>query len=466
MIDWKDKRVTVMGLGLFSGGVAVTRFLAARGARVTVTDLKGADELAPSLAAIKDLAERVVLGKHDEADFRCADVVVHSPAVSADSPYLQLARAAGIPVLTEVEIFFQACRGTILGVTGTSGKSTTTALLGAMLAAAGFPTHVGGNIGRSLLADVETIRPSDLVVLELSSFQLEALANLGVSPRGAVVTNLAPNHLDRHRTYENYVAAKKNIILFQKPDDFVVLNADCADLCSWEPRCVNVFLFSRRAPVAFGAFREADRLYLARNGEPAAFLAAGDIPLRGEHNVENVLAAAAAAAAAGAPPAAIARAVRDFKALPHRLELVATVNGIACYNDSKATTPDSAVQALRSFDSPILLIAGGYDKGSDFSAFAREVASRARLAVLIGSTGGKLERLIAEADPDGRARLLRVASLDEAVSSALSLGAPGDVLLLSPACASYDMFTNFEERGDQFTRLVLSRAGYDSSSGT
>ena len=450
MREWKGKRVTVMGLGAFSGGVTVTRFLTRAGAKVTVTDLKDGRELRSSLDAIKGLGVRLVLGRHEEADFRDTDCVIRSPAVPDNSPYLEIARQTGVPIDSETNLFFRYCPSRIVGVTGSNGKSTTTALLGAMLASAHITAHVGGNIGRSLLLELDSIREDDLVVMELSSFQLEDLGRLARSPHGALVTNLAPNHLDRHGTYEAYCEAKRNIIRFQDKGDLAVLNADCADLALWRPVCDRVLYYSRMSQVDNGAFARGGNLILAREGQTKTLMARDEIPLRGEHNVENVLGAAAAASALGAEVEAIAAAVRDFRALPHRLEHVGTAEGMACYNDSIATTPEAAICALRSFDCPICLIAGGYDKGSDFTALGREIASRVRLLILIGETADK----IAGGAAGGGAAILRAKNLDQAVSAALERGRAGEVLLLSPACASYDMFRNFEDRGERFRSLI------------
>ena len=456
--DWQNKRVTVMGLGLFSGGVAVTRFLVRHGARVTVTDLKDEDELAESVAAVRDLGVRLVLGRHEEQDFADADWIVKSPAVPETSAYLKLARERGVAITSEVRLFFAYCRAPIVGVTGSNGKSTTTALLGAMLAETERTTHVGGNIGRSLIDEVDSIAPDDLVVMELSSFQLEDLGELRRSPRGAVVTNLSPNHLDRHGTYENYCRAKENIVRFQTKDDFAVLNADDKDLATWAPACGRVRRFSVRGPVADGACLEGEKLVLKKGGCPLLLLSRREIPLIGEHNVENVLAAAAAADALGASTDAIATGVRRFKGLPHRIEHVGCVDGIDCYNDSIATTPESTIRALCSFDRPVLLVAGGYDKGAEFHELAREIRGSVRALVLIGKTAERIRACLDEGDGLPQTQVLLAETIEDAVDVAIGAGQPGDVLLLSPACASYDMFTNFVERGNRFTAAVRARA--------
>ena len=454
--DWQGKRVTVMGLGLFSGGVAVTRFLARHGARITVTDLKTEAQLHKSLADIRDLGVRLVLGGHDEQDFTDTDCVIRSPAVPDTSPFVAAALEAGVPVTSEMNLFFRYCRGRIVGITGSNGKSTTTALLGGMLTEAGLPCLVGGNIGRSLIDNVDDIAPRDLVVVELSSFQLDDLGPLAVSPYGAVVTNLSPNHLDRHHTYENYAHAKQNIIRFQEPDGFAVLNADCQDLSSWKPVCTRTRAFSRRAVVSDGAYLDGDELVLVRGDKREGLLPKDQIPIPGRHNLENVLAAAAAADLLGAPAEAIATGARRFKGLPHRIEHILCAHGVDCYNDSIATTPESTLCALQSFDRPVVLIAGGYDKGVGFVELAEEICRSARVLVLIGETAPLIADCVAAADTEHRVAVQRAPSLEDAVEGALAAGRAGDVLLLSPACASTDMFANFTERGERFAALVRS----------
>jgi len=454
--DWSGKRVTVMGLGLFSGGVAVTKFLVRHGASVTVTDLKTEDELHTSAGDISNLGVRLVLGRHDERDFTDTDCVIRSPAVRGDSPFVAAAQAAGVPVTSETNLFFQYCRGRIIGITGSNGKSTTTALLGGMLTEAGLPCLVGGNIGRSLIERVDDITPRHLVVMELSSFQLDDLGPLAVSPFGAVVTNLSPNHLDRHPTYEDYARAKQNILRFQGPEGFAVLNADCQDLSSWKPVCERKRTFSIRAVGDDGAYVDGDELVLASDGKRKGFLRKDEIPIPGNHNLENVLAAAAAADVVGASAEAIALWVRRFKGLPHRLEHIVCADGIDWYNDSDATTPESTIRGLQSFDGPVVLIAGGYDKEVDFSELAEEICGSVRVLILIGQTAQLIADCVGAADGERRVTVERASSLEDAVDRALAVVRRGDVVLLSPACASTDMFANFVERGERFSDLVRS----------
>mgnify|MGYP003871731811 CR=1 FL=1 len=461
--EFAGKRVTVMGIGLFGGGVGVARFLARQGAHVTATDLKDAATLAPSIAQLAGLPIALHLGGHTPADFTDADLVVVNPAVGDDSPYLALARNAGVQLETEINLFFKLCPAPILGITGSNGKSTATALAAHLLEAGPRRVWLGGNIGRSLLEDLDAIRPGDLVVLELSSFQLERLAWTGLSPALSVVLNLSPNHLDRHKTFEAYARAKQPIILNQRDTDAAILNADCEHVSTWGALGAGRKLFfSTRRPVERGAWRDGPRALWRDGGSPQELFRGGDLMLRGEHNLGNALAAAAAAVLCGVPIEAIAPRLAAFKPLEHRLEFVRTLDGVAYYNDSKATTPEAGIAGVEAFDEPVVLIAGGYDKHLPFDKFAEAVVKRAKAAVLIGATAARIRDAIAATGPAPITHVVTVptlsdaaATLAEAIATARALARPGDVVLLSPACASYDMFDNFEQRGALFKRLVM-----------
>ncbi len=442
--------VTVMGLGLFGGGVGAASYFARRGARVTVTDLKSAEALAPSLEALAGLEVTFRLGRHEASDFAGADVVVVSPAVPKPSPYPSAAERAGALVTSEMNLFLAACRAPIVGITGSSGKSTTTALAGEMLGRAG-PTRVGGNIGKSLLEEADMIRPDETVVLEMSSFQLEDLAPLGLAPHVAVVTCISENHLDRHGTMEAYIAAKKNILRFQTADDAAVLNADDAEVRSWreEARGRAVFYAVNR-PLAEGACFEGTRLVLRLEGKEESADLAGRLRLRGRHNLGNVLAAATAARLAGAPMEAIAAGAEAFRPLPHRLEPIGTAGGLGFVNDSKATTPAAARAAIEAFAEPIVLIAGGYDKHVDPAVLVEAIRRKVKAVVLMGATAEALARAIGSGGPP----VERADDMGDAVRRAVRLAAPGDVVLLSPGHASWDMFENYEYRGEAFRRAA------------
>ncbi|MEP0841296.1 MAG: UDP-N-acetylmuramoyl-L-alanine--D-glutamate ligase [Phycisphaerae bacterium] len=437
--DVKGRRVVVMGLGHFGGGIAVTRWLVDQGADVLVTDLASPDKLSDGLEQLKDLPVRLRLGGHDPADLDGCDLLVVSPAVPKErSPFVQQARARGIPISSEMNLFVERCptRG-VIGVTGSAGKSTTTAMIGAILSAAhaagALPrVWMGGNIGRSLLADLGAMRADHWVVLELSSFQLEDLAALRWSPRLAVITNLAPNHLDRHGTLEAYADAKMNIVRFQPADGRVFVHARDEEL-------------AERVRAA-GA---VDRL--RRYAFDPALADALRVP--GSHNRDNAAAAVAVAKAVGVGDEAIRRGLAAFTALPHRLEFVGQRDGVRYYNDSKSTTPESTRTALEAFDEPVVMLVGGFDKQIPLGDISRLLAARARATVCYGQTGPAFHREITAAG--GTAELVR-GTFEEAVAAARRLARPGDVVILSPACASYDMFKNYEERGETFKKLALA----------
>lgn len=445
MYDLRGKKVLVVGLGLFGGGVGAVRFFVRKGAQVTVTDLKPEEELRESLDALSGLPVRFVLGGHEVEDFVSSDIVVPGPAVPPDSPYLKAAEDSGVPVIWRDNLIFLLCRSPIVGVTGSNGKSTTTALLGEVLRMKDPRVLVGGNLGGSLLDEIESLPEDAPLVLELSSFQLEALAQICRSPQVAVVLNLSPNHIDRHKTFEAYMEAKRNIVRFQGPEGLVVLNRDDPLVWGWREE-------ARGRVVGFSACREVDGVFL--RGEE--ILADGrflferdDLHLPGLHNLYNAMAASAAALALGVEPEVVREAVRKFRGLPHRLEFVREVRGVRYYDDSKATTPEATVAALRTFEENVVLIAGGYDKGLPLGKLADEVSSRAKLVLLLGETGLKLAELVRGP------RVEICSSLEEALKEASSSAVPGDVVLLSPAAASYDTFRNYEERGDKFKELVM-----------
>ena len=521
---FSGKTVLVMGLGRFGGGVDVAKFAVAGGAKVIVTDSASPEKLSDS---IEQLAEfpgiEFHLGSHDPADFERADVVVANPAVAPDNEFLEIARRCGKCVTSQVNIFFELCPATIIGITGANGKSTTTALTAHLLRSAFLGTAnqessieyresriehressieyrgsriepressikhrqssiehrassienvwLSGNIGeRPLLTTIDQITPADLVVLELSSFQLEQLAQIERAPKIALLTNLTPNHLDRHGTFENYCAAKQNIFKFQNLDK--------------NSPAVSIF----NAEDEIGA--EWFEKYKSDPGRLCIKFSADDVPphirrafpLPGRANLSDLAAALVVAGYFRVPDNLIAACLPDFKPLPHRLELVAEINGVRWYNDSIATTPPSAIAALDAFDCPRIIIAGGYDKNLPFDELGEKIAGAAKAAILIGRTAQKIADAIRSAQaapaidnaqvslrgakrrsnlnerdttheiPDTKVEF--AASLAEAVDLAARLAESGDVVLLSPACASYDMFDNFQHRGRQFASLV------------
>lgn len=452
--NWRGKRVTVMGLGLFSGGVAAVRYFAREGAKVLVTDLRTGVELAESIARVKGPNVSFRLGAHRAGDFTDADLVVANPGVPVDNKFLNAARRAGVPIDAEMNLFFKSCRAPIVGVTGSNGKSTTAALIAHILQAAGRACHLGGNIGRSLLATVEKIRPRDVVVLEISSFQLEYLHLDRLSPHVAVALNVHPNHLDRHKTMRNYAAAKRHIVEHQGRGDFAVLNSDDPRVHAFgRATRAKLLFFSSRGPVRRGAWLDGDSVRYVFGRRRGVIRGLDRMKLIGLHNRENVCAAVAAAVALGVAPRTIQAAVLSFKPLPHRFQPVAVRRGVTYVNDSIATNPNSVAAALGCFEGNVLLIAGGSPKDIPYDPMIRPVLRKVKLLLLIGRTAREIKaavRAVSRLKPE----IVHARTLERAVTIARKRACPGDVVLLSPACASFDQFRNFEERGVRFTRLV------------
>ena len=452
-VTWKGRRVTVMGLGSFGGGTGLARYLAEQGASVTVTDLKDAAALQDSLASLRGLPIRFVLGEHRKDDFTDTDRVFVNPAVPLTSPYLELARSRGIPLDSELNLFVRQCPGRIVGITGSVGKTTTTSLLSSILSCHDARTVVGGNIGGSLLSRLSDINADSPVVLEISSFQLEHLDWLTYSPPLAVVLNLTPNHLDRHGTMAAYRAAKEVILAHQTTEDVAVLNWDDPGVRAMAA-CGNGrrLYYSVNESLESGVHLDGPALVLASEGEHRVLCNVSDLRLRGLHNLGNAAAAAAAAVTLGVSSNAISSGLQAFSGLPHRLEWIADKNEVAYFNDSKATTPFSTECALRAFEQPVLLLAGGYDKGTPFDDLALVMQNTVRVALLYGNTASKLAAALEQVPTPPE--VIQLSTLDDALRRAAALAQPGEVVLLSPACASYDQFPHYEARGDHFRALV------------
>ncbi|MFO7955995.1 MAG: UDP-N-acetylmuramoyl-L-alanine--D-glutamate ligase [Candidatus Brocadiia bacterium] len=458
--------VTVMGLGLFGGGEGAVRYLARAGARVTVTDLKSADQLAEPIGRLSDLPVEYVLGEHREADFTSASLVVANPAVPRSNMYLRAAADRGVPVTSPMNIFLALCPVPVVAVTGSNGKSTTTALVADMLRSGGRKVRLGGNIGVSLLPSLEDLGEEEVAVLEMSSFQLADAGAMEWSPRGAVVTNITPNHLKWHGGFKEYSEAKRNIVRFQSASDFAVLNADDPVLRGWasEPPSGRVMWFHPEADasdIREGMSLSGDHIVLCEGGRRELICRRSELKLPGPHNGANAIAAAAAAHSMGVGAKDIRRALAGFDGLAHRLELVGQFEGVRFYNDSFSTTPESVVAALRSFETSIVLIAGGYDKGLDLSPVARAAARHAQVVVTMGQTGPSLARLTRrEGACAGKSLPVREAdSLEEAVRTSAEVSMPGTAVVFSPGCASYDMFDNYRQRGEMFKELVRASFG-------
>jgi len=474
------KKVLVMGLGRFGGGVDVAEFTANAGAKVIITDLASADQLSDSIRKLKEFPDiEFHLGSHDPADFQQADIIVANPAVAPDNEFLELARRHNKFITSQISIFFELCPAPIIGITGANGKSTTAALtthllksrLGKSMVRDTSIEHressietvwLSGNIGNEpLLTRLNQISPNDLIVLELSSFQLEQLAQIEKAPKVALLTNLTPNHLDRYGTFADYCAAKENIFKFQN------LNNNCP--------AVSIFNAEDKIGAEwFEKYRkDTGRICIKFSTDDVSEEIRDSFPLPGRANLSNLAAALCLASHFGIDDDRIKSSLPEFKPLPHRLEFVTEIHGVCWYNDSKATTPESAIAALEAFDQPTIIIAGGYDKYIPFDELGQKIAENAKAAVLLGQTAKKIADAIRNAKTSLRGAKRRsnlkphntqyairntqveiVDSLAQAVELASRLAVSGDVVLLSPACASYDMFDNFEHRGQEFCKLI------------
>jgi len=443
--ELKGKRVLVVGLA--RTGVATARFCAARGAVVTATDSRSENELSSTTAPLRAAGVVCEFGSPTDALFLSQDLIVPSPGVPADLPQLLAARAAGVTVWSEVELAARFLRGKLIAITGSNGKTTTTSLIGHILCGAGFPTILAGNIGTPLIACVDNSRDDTVTVAELSSFQLELTES--VRPNIAVFLNLTPDHLDRHHTLEAYGAVKAKIFANQTERDAAILNADDALTTPHAPSRPQVYWFSRKQRVGQGAFVKDGQIIFRSDGEEQAILRVEEVPLVGAHNLENVLASVAAAKLAGASAPQIAGAIKGFSGVEHRLEFVAEVAGVRYYNDSKATNVDATQKALEAFPGQVLVILGGKDKASDYTALRQNLKTRAKLALLIGSAAGKIAGQI-----EGSVPIEAAGTLERALQIAERVAQPGDVVLLAPACASFDQFENYEHRGRVFKELV------------
>ena len=456
------KRVYIIGLGARGTGRATAQVLAARGAHCTVADTKPAEQLATEIERLGEAPVTLELGDQAYTTIEQADLVVISPGVPPGIEPLQRARARGIPVLPEIELAYWLCPAPIVAVTGTKGKTTTATLIGLLLNGAGRSALVGGNIGNPLIEQVATVRPDQTVVAEVSSFQLELIEEF--RPHVAVMTNFSHDHLDRHANLSEYWRAKVRVFENQTGDDMAVLNFDDAAVRALAPDIkATVIPFSLREKVGGGAFIESGEIALSLRfptavsgthaGRSAHLLCPLErIRLRGEHNRENALAAVATVAALGAPLDHVGEALSQFRGVPNRLEEVAMVNGVTFVNDSQATTPVSVAKALASFEEPVLLIAGGLPKVDDFSQVAEAAKRHARRVFLIGQAAETLEQQLRAA---GYYAINQARTLPEAVEWAFSMAQPGEVVLLSPACASFDMFRNMEHRGKVFREAVI-----------
>jgi UDP-N-acetylmuramoylalanine--D-glutamate ligase len=450
MLDIKGKKVLVVGLG--KSGLAAALFLRRCGAKVTVSDMRSAEQLAKEIPALLEAGIMVETGGHGLLTFRRQDLIVVSPGVPMDTPELAQVKSFGLPVIGELELAAHYLKGKMLAVTGSNGKTTTTTLLGEILEAGGLPTLVGGNIGVPVISLIESSTDASWSVLEISSFQLETTFEF--HPSIAVILNITPDHLDRHGSFDNYVRIKERIFAAQTEQDCLVLNAGNAPcVAAAERAAAQVYWFSNEHPVEQGAWVEDEQVVYRSQKDAATetVMPLSGIPIKGAHNVENVLAAVCSARLAGVSAEAIRSAVEKFKAVEHRLEYVATRKGVEFYNDSKATNVDATAKAIAAFSSGIHLILGGKDKGSPYTVLADLLRERASAVYTIGVAAPKIE-----ADLRGVVPILSCETLQKAVAAAAAAARPGEVVVLAPACSSYDQFDNYEQRGRVFKQLVTA----------
>ncbi len=459
MENWSGKKVIVIGAA--RQGTALSRYLASKGAQVILTDMHSLDDLPANLPDLEKLGIQLRLGGHPLELLEGADLVCVSGGVPLTIPFIQAALQRGIPLSNDSQIFLEACPAQVIGITGSSGKTTTTALVGLMaqkyfeMKQNGHRAWVGGNIGNPLIEQVDQIDEDDLVVLELSSFQLELMTR---SPQIAAILNITPNHLDRHGSMQAYIAAKSRILRFQHPGDVAILNRD--DPGSWslaEHLKSDLISFGFQKPDSKqnGTYIYKDAIWLQLGRESLKMLPLEWIQLPGRHNIANVLAACAIAAAASLALPAIQTAIEEFTGIPHRLEFIRNINGADWYNDSIATAPERTMAAIEAFEGPLVLLLGGRDKNLPWDDLAQLIHQRVRAVVLFGEAAGLIEKALGAVKKGETLQVIsRCNTLEEAVQAAAKLAQPGDTVLLSPGCTSFDAFKDFEERGEYFRKLV------------
>lgn len=447
-MGFKGKNILVLGAGI--SGISVAGILESLDAHVTLSDTKPESAIERDLSGLRRSGVRLAMGIQDKKLLDGLDIIVLSPGISIYTPLVEEARKQGITVMSEIEVAYRLCRTPIFAITGTNGKTTTTTLTGEMIKTTAKNVVVGGNIGQALSAEVASLERDGIAVAEISSFQLEGVIDF--RPHIAAILNVTPDHMDRHRCMENYIHMKERIFAKQTKDDYLILNYDDASVRSMAEKAPSsVCFFSRRERLAQGVYAEDGWIKIRWNEEIYEVCRIADMQIKGGHNVENALAACGIAFFAGVKAQAMAKVLREFPGVEHRIEPVDTINGVTYYNDSKATNPESAIKALEAFDGGIILIAGGHDKKTDLTEFMKLAAQKTDHVILLGEAA---ERFNAAAVTHGVREIHLVQSMKEAVLLARQLAAPPQVVLLSPACSSYDMFNNYEERGRVFKQLV------------
>lgn len=449
---------TVLVVGAARSGIASARFLLDSGAQVILTDSKSNDALKDQIAPLSEAAGgsdllTFELGGHRKESFREADMVVVSPGVPLSIPEFEISRKAGVPIIGEIELAWRHLRGRVIGITGSNGKTTTTTLVAQLLIGGGLKGHAAGNIGKPLIGLVADSTPQDVYSVELSSFQLEGIDTF--RPFVGALLNLTPDHMDRYPGFDDYCAAKERLFRNQGGGDFAVLNADDPRAAAMTSRMKGVpVLFSRLAPIGRGVFVRNGKVVYRSDAAEKELFALDAIQLKGAHNLENVLASCAMALLAGVPPESLETTVRDFRGVEHRIEWVAEIEGVQYYNDSKATNVDATIKSIEAFPGNIILIAGGRDKASDFTVLRGGVRARVKHLVLIGEAADKIGRALA-----GTTAISNAGSMEDAVALSQRISQPGDVVLLAPACASFDMFRDYEHRGRVFKEAVRNHEG-------
>jgi UDP-N-acetylmuramoylalanine--D-glutamate ligase len=473
-MDLKNKKITVMGLGIHGGGEGLARYLSEKGANITVTDLKNEKQLKQTLKNLQDLKNiKYRLGEHKWEDFKNADMVFLNPAVPKNSLWVKRMMKEKVNMTSEMNLFLSECKGKIIGVTGTNGKSTTVNLIFNILKNKFQPVSsmgnyidikndnrkifFGGNIGGSLLKYLDSITENDLTLLELSSFQLYDAGTIKKSPHISIILNITPDHLDQHTDFKEYVESKKNIIKYQTRSDFAILNYD-SNLVKKIASGIEskILYFSPNHKLQAGSYIEDKNIIINFRGKKTMIMPVSDINIPGEHNIYNILAAVLVGNLYGIKPEFIKSAISNFSSLSHRIEFIREIKGVKYYNDSKSTTPESTIAAINCFDKPIILIAGGKEKGFDYSEFAKMITQKIKYVLLIGENANKIEKNISKLS-DSNSKLqktINVKILKNAVRESNKLSKKGDIILFSPGTSSFDQFASYEDRGDKFKKMV------------
>jgi len=459
--DLKDKRITIMGLGLNQGGLGVARFLAKAGAKILITDLKTEEELGPSLEKLKDFDVKYILGRHREEDFINTDMIIQNPAVPHNSKYLKIARKHKIPIKTDLDLFFQLCPSkNIIAVAGTKGKSTVSQLIYHIFKEAQKDAILAGNIGISVLDILEKINPQTWLILEISTWQMEGIRNRKFRPQTAVLTNILPDHLDRYPNYKEYIRSEKLIFKHQRPNDNLIVNYDNEETIKIKKEAgLPIYWFSAKEKVEPGCYLKNDKLVFQSGEYKTTFAKISDLLLPGLHNLENILAASTVSFIHNIPGNIILKALKNFPGIPYRLEFIGEVRGIKFYNDTCATTPEATLAALRSFtEQPVILFLGGKDKKLNYENFGEAIGKNKEIKKIIllqhPDYDASLKILSALKKHLDSEKIILTSSLKVGVEAALQQAQANDLVLLSPAAASFGMFENEFDRGDQFNKIV------------